>query len=587
MEKIKEYLNNLFIGLPENPAVLRAKAELLEMMEDKYEELIKEGKSDTEAFGTVISEFGNLEELADALGIKEQLDNSKNANALVSLNKDEEKTKNEEPVEIWDESKMKAFLTLMWKRARLMAMGVALFIIFPSVISVYEAITESVNASDAVTGGISTLIFFVFVTAGVLLCVQSGHIMKTFGYNKKRQVGLSVQAAEALKNQREAEENKLYYMLIAGILLCVFSILPSSIFEPANRVLSEIVSSCFLLFVAAGVYLLVVRGSVLNRYKEFSKSKLYNESQTNEINASYFVESNPKKLSGGGLVLIIVSIILVIGIVITMMMVALFGAIKRAGNLAKEVLETEIVYSEEDFTDLGLFNVNEIDKVAVEGSAANIKVGVSMDDQIHVKFSGNMKTPEVTNEDGNLVIDVNNNNSSAIKGIHLTKSIEDVLGTIYVEIPDESSDLDFEYNMDAGKISMDDLCVNKISFHTEASAIALNDIIANEVSVETEAGALKLEDSVIKDFNAKLDATAIKADNISFENADIETDASAVDIETAEGYECYGFDIESDLAALKIGDDTVVGNYKSDAKDTSNGKHFIRIKSDAAGIRIQ
>lgn len=40
------------------------------MMEDKYNELISDGKSDNEAIGIVISEFGNLDELADSLGIK-------------------------------------------------------------------------------------------------------------------------------------------------------------------------------------------------------------------------------------------------------------------------------------------------------------------------------------------------------------------------------------------------------------------------------------------------------------------------------------------------------------------------------------
>ena len=59
MEAIREYLSNMFMNLPETPQVLRAKAELMEMMEDKYEELIAEGMSEKEAVGTVISEFGN------------------------------------------------------------------------------------------------------------------------------------------------------------------------------------------------------------------------------------------------------------------------------------------------------------------------------------------------------------------------------------------------------------------------------------------------------------------------------------------------------------------------------------------------
>ncbi len=39
------------------------------MMEDKYHELRNNGKSDNEAVGQVIAEFGNLEELGDQLGI--------------------------------------------------------------------------------------------------------------------------------------------------------------------------------------------------------------------------------------------------------------------------------------------------------------------------------------------------------------------------------------------------------------------------------------------------------------------------------------------------------------------------------------
>ena len=42
MEAIREYLHNMFLNLPETPQVLRAKAELMEMMEDKYEELMQE-----------------------------------------------------------------------------------------------------------------------------------------------------------------------------------------------------------------------------------------------------------------------------------------------------------------------------------------------------------------------------------------------------------------------------------------------------------------------------------------------------------------------------------------------------------------
>ena len=85
METIRNYLNAMFAGLPDTPEVRRAYEELAAMMEDKYTELIEEGRSENEAIGTVIAEFGNLEELAQDLGIEDCL-NRNGAQANVSGN---------------------------------------------------------------------------------------------------------------------------------------------------------------------------------------------------------------------------------------------------------------------------------------------------------------------------------------------------------------------------------------------------------------------------------------------------------------------------------------------------------------------
>ena len=70
METIKTYLENMFSGLPDTPEVRKARYELEQMMEDKYSELKSSGKSENEAIGIVISEFGNLDELAESLGLQ-------------------------------------------------------------------------------------------------------------------------------------------------------------------------------------------------------------------------------------------------------------------------------------------------------------------------------------------------------------------------------------------------------------------------------------------------------------------------------------------------------------------------------------
>ena len=75
METIRNYLEPMFLKLPNTPEVYKAKNELWQMMEDKYTELKEEGKSENEAVGIVISEFGNLDELANDLGISQFIEN--------------------------------------------------------------------------------------------------------------------------------------------------------------------------------------------------------------------------------------------------------------------------------------------------------------------------------------------------------------------------------------------------------------------------------------------------------------------------------------------------------------------------------
>ena len=68
MDTINTYLDNIFATLPKTEAVLRARTELQASMEEKYQALKDEGKSENEAVGSVISEFGNIDELIAELG---------------------------------------------------------------------------------------------------------------------------------------------------------------------------------------------------------------------------------------------------------------------------------------------------------------------------------------------------------------------------------------------------------------------------------------------------------------------------------------------------------------------------------------
>ncbi|MBP6685264.1 MAG: hypothetical protein KA158_07560 [Leucobacter sp.] len=73
MNVIIAYLETMFGAYPATPRMLEARAELQAMMEDAYADAVAAGLSENEAVGKVITEFGNLDELAPVLGITREI----------------------------------------------------------------------------------------------------------------------------------------------------------------------------------------------------------------------------------------------------------------------------------------------------------------------------------------------------------------------------------------------------------------------------------------------------------------------------------------------------------------------------------
>ena len=73
MDTIETFLDNMFAPYPATPRLTEARAELRAMMEDAYNDAIAQGKTHNEAVGQVITDFGNLHELAPVLGIAQDI----------------------------------------------------------------------------------------------------------------------------------------------------------------------------------------------------------------------------------------------------------------------------------------------------------------------------------------------------------------------------------------------------------------------------------------------------------------------------------------------------------------------------------
>lgn len=72
MNKIVNYVNNLFYALPKSEENTRLKNQILDSLQSKYSRYLEEGLREDAAFGRVVSEFGSMEELVPDLANADQ-----------------------------------------------------------------------------------------------------------------------------------------------------------------------------------------------------------------------------------------------------------------------------------------------------------------------------------------------------------------------------------------------------------------------------------------------------------------------------------------------------------------------------------
>lgn len=247
METIKTYLENMFSGLPDTPEVRKARYELEQMMEDKYSELKSSGKSENEAIGIVISEFGNLDELAESLGLQHYMNN-----------KSETKTVNPDAKVLSMEESF-SYLKANARFAYFIALGVFLCIISPVGAILTDGSTFG-NASSVLTQAIGVSFLFVAIAIAVGLFVYSSMSMSKWDWLKKESCMLDSNAASEINSLQESSRKKITLSLVLGIGFCILCVLPPIIIDSLDTTshLSENLGAALLLiFVAIGVFLIV------------------------------------------------------------------------------------------------------------------------------------------------------------------------------------------------------------------------------------------------------------------------------------------------------------------------------------------
>ncbi|MFL0247209.1 permease prefix domain 1-containing protein [Candidatus Clostridium stratigraminis] len=255
METIKGYLENMFKALPKTEEILRLKNELLNNMEEKYYELKDEGKTENEAIGIVISEFGNIDELLNEMGINI--------------------TKAEETLTTIGLEEAREFIFLKQKTSNLIGIGVSLILVGVSLLVFLSQLVENKLIFQALPNEVqntpSVILLFLFIVPAVGMFIYSGTKLEKFKYLDEGQFGIDLTTKSILANEYSVISPKKTIGIIAGVCLCILSPVVVIIASLFGSYATTYGASLLLIMIAAAVFIFIRVGSLSDAYKKLLK----------------------------------------------------------------------------------------------------------------------------------------------------------------------------------------------------------------------------------------------------------------------------------------------------------------------------
>ncbi|MEG2290835.1 MAG: permease prefix domain 1-containing protein [Clostridium sp.] len=261
MDTIINYVENMFKTLPRTKELKNLKSEILNNMEDKYSELKLDGKSENEAIGIVISEFGNIDEIIREFGI--ELGNDKLEDDLVSI----------------DMEQAREYLRINKKANFIVSIGVALCMTGVAILVFLIQLIEdgkifSTLGEDKATF-VPVTILLIFVGVAVALFIFVGVTMENYQYIDKGAFKLDSTVRIFLKEEMDSMKQNKTIGVIVGVSLCILS--PIILFIGGTFGDSGYVygSSILIMVIALAVYIFINIGGSTERYKKLLQQAEY------------------------------------------------------------------------------------------------------------------------------------------------------------------------------------------------------------------------------------------------------------------------------------------------------------------------
>ena len=266
METIRNYLDAMFANMPNTPEVKKAKAELLTMMEDKYNELIADGETENSAVGTVISEFGNLDELAEDLGLSKEVEETK-------------ERVSEKPRRFVSMDEVKDYLDETRKDGLFVGIGVMLCIMCVVPVVLLEGIPGIIFRGPSENIGI--VLMFLMIAVAVAMFVYRGIKSDDWKFLKKEPCQVDMATAQMVKDRKNSYKSTHALLMTIGVVLCVLCWIPAAVVD------FDFVGAFLFVFIGIGVFLFIYSSTTMGSFDTILK---LNDEKT--ISGSYGKEDD-------------------------------------------------------------------------------------------------------------------------------------------------------------------------------------------------------------------------------------------------------------------------------------------------------
>lgn len=235
MKEIRDYVEVMFKDFPKTKEAVEMKLNILDTMEAKYNDLIAEGKNKHEAIGTVIAQFGNIDELKSEFGMEY-----------------------EEGKEYLSNEEINEYVEFKHHFGNMIALGTAMIIV---------AVGFMAFVMDTKYEDFTTFLMFIPIGIAVLIFILNG--LKYSKYKDMELGKFSLHSSDMTRVRSDYNNfrAKFSVAIASGVFLCIMGVASVLLMEDILKLGENSYGLTLFPLVAVGVFLFIRYGIMLTTYK--------------------------------------------------------------------------------------------------------------------------------------------------------------------------------------------------------------------------------------------------------------------------------------------------------------------------------